>query len=108
MNIFDAGGLVSFVALVMSLIVGIGIYMLLNNLFEIKHFGFGALISFFFGCVLAGAFIVNIIAGLLGGFLSVVWGLAKIIAIIAILGYGIILIYNKVTAKKQNKHKGDK
>lgn len=105
MNIFDAGGLISFVAVVMSVIVGVGIYILLHNIFEITHLGFGAVISFFFGCVIAGAFIVNILASLLGGFISVVWGLVKIIAIIAIIGYGVMFIYNKISGKKHNAQK---
>lgn len=105
MNIFDVGGLVSFVAVVLSVIVGVGIYMLLNSMFEITHLGFGAVISFFFGCVVAGAFIVNILAGLLGGFISVVWGLAKIIVTIAIIGYGIMFIYNKISGRNQNEQR---
>lgn len=100
MNVFDVGGIVTVVAVVMSFIVGIGIFILLNNWFEIVHWGFGGVVSFFFGCVVAGAFIVNIFAGLLGGFISVVWGLIKIVAVIAILGSGVMFIYNKVSGKK--------
>lgn len=105
MNVFDAGGLVTFVAVVMSFIVGVGIYILLNSIFEITHWGIGGVVSFFFGCFIAGAFIVNFFAGLLGGFLSVVWVLIKIIAVIAILGSGVMFIYNKVSGKKQNEQK---
>lgn len=101
MNVFDVGGVVSFVALVISFLLGIGIYVLLNSFFEITHFGFGALIGFFFSCVVAGALIVNFLAGLLGGVISVVWGLLKIIAIIAIIGYLIMFIYNKISGKNQ-------
>ena len=101
MNVFDVGGLVSFVAIVMSLIVGIGIYILLNSMFEITHFGIGAVVSFFFGCVIAGAFIVNLIAGIIGGFLSIVWGLIKIVAGIAIVASIGMFIYNKISGNKQ-------
>lgn len=100
MNIFDAGGLVSFVALVMSVIIGIGIYILLNSMFEIVHFGFGAVISFFLGCVVAGAFIVNWFSGLILGFFSVLWFLIRVGLFIG----GIVFIYLKF---KSNKNEGD-
>ena len=58
MNIFDAGGLTSIIAVIVTLIIGTGIFILLHKIFDIIHLGFGAMITMWVGCCIVGAFIV--------------------------------------------------
>lgn len=96
MNIFDVGGITTFIAVVATIIGGTAIFMLLHKMFDIVHFGLGAVITFFFFCCVAAAFVVNLIGGLVGGIFSVAWFLVRIgiaIAVIASIGK---YIYSKV------------
>lgn len=101
MNVFDAGGLTTFIAVVATIIGGTVIFMLLHKLFDIVHFGFGAMASMWFGCCIVAAFIVNILGGIFGGLFSIIWFLIKVGAIIAILGAIGKFIYNKLNGKKE-------
>ena len=59
MNIFDAGGLTALIALIFTLILGTGFFILINNIFEIWYLGFGAMVGEWLLCCAVGAFIVN-------------------------------------------------
>lgn len=107
MNIFDAGGLTTFIAVIITLVVGTGIFIFLHKIFDIVHFGFGAMITMWVVCCIVGAFIVNFLGGLVGGIFSVIWFLIKLVAGIAILGAGGMFIYNKVSGTKQEESKGN-
>jgi len=96
MNIFDVGGLTTFVAVVATIIGGTVIFMLLHKTFDIVHFGFGAMASMWFMCCIVAAFIVNLLGGIVGGVFSVLWLLIKIGIIIAIIGSIVKYIYDKV------------
>lgn len=96
MNIFDAGGMTTFIAVVATLIGGTGIFILLHKVFDIVHFGFGAMVTFWFFCCVVAAFIVNIFGGLVGGIFTVIWLLIRVGIIIAIIGSIGKWIYNKV------------
>ena len=100
MNIFDAGGLVAFIAIVASLVLGTGIYMGLRKMFHIVYHGFGAVIGMWFGCFLAAAFIINLAAGLIVGVVSVVWFLIKLGIVLALIGSAGMFIYKKVAGSK--------
>jgi hypothetical protein len=100
-NIFDAGGLTTFIAVVATIIGGTVIFMLLHKIFNIVHFGFGAMASMWFVCCIVAAFIVNFLGGIVGGLFSVIWFLIKVGAIIAIIGSIGKFIYNKLNGKKE-------
>lgn len=106
MNIFDVGGLTTTIAVIITILVGTGIFIAINTILEIWYFGIGALITEWVVCCIVGAFIVNFLGGLVGGILSVIWFLIKLVAGIAILGAGGMFIYNKVTGTKQEESKG--
>ncbi|MPM85918.1 hypothetical protein SDC9_133001 [bioreactor metagenome] len=89
MNIFDAGGVTTFIAVVLTLIGGTFIFLLLHKLFDIIHFGFGAMISMWFICVVVAAFIVNILGG-------VAWFVIKLGAMIAMVVWIGKNIYYKI------------
>lgn len=100
MNVFDVRGIVSFIATIISAIIGTGLFKLLNNLFEIKYLGgFKAMIAECFSCFFVGAFIVNLVFGLISGVVSVLWFLIKIALIIVIVGGVGYFIYTKVKEK---------
>lgn len=102
MNVFYVGGIVSFIATVISAIIGTGLFKLLNNLFEIKYLGgFKAIIAEWFSCFFVGAFIVNLVFGLISGVVSVLWFLIKIALIIAVVGGAGYFIYTKVKERKK-------
>lgn len=101
MNIFDAGGLTTFIAVVATIIGGTVIFMLLHKIFNIIHFGFGAMASMWFVCCIVVAFIVNFLGGILGGLFAGIWFLIKVGAIIAIIGAIGKFIYNKLNGKKE-------
>lgn len=101
MNIFDAGGLTTFIAVVATIIGGTVIFMLLHKIFNIVHFGFGAMASMWFICCIVAAFIVNFLGGIVGGIFSVIWFLIKVGAIITIIGAIGKFIYNKLNSKKE-------
>ncbi|WP_238882325.1 hypothetical protein [Clostridium sp. YIM B02551] len=96
MNIFDVGGLTTFVAVVATIVGGTIIFMLLHKVFDIVHFGFGAMASMWFICCIIAAFIVNLFGGIVGGLFSIIWFLIKIGVLIAIIGYIIRFIYTKI------------
>lgn len=107
MNIFDAGGLTTFIAVIITLVVGTGLFILLHKIFDIVHFGFGAMITMWVVWCIVGAFIVNHLGGLVGGIFIVIWSLIKVIVGIVVLGAGGMFIYNKVSGNKQDKSKGN-
>lgn len=107
MNIFDAGGLTTFIAVIITLVVGTGIFIFLHKIFDIVHFGFGAMITMWVVCCIVGAFIVNFLGGLVGGIFSVIWFLVKLVAGIAIVGSIGMFIYNKLSGTKQEESKGN-
>ena len=98
MNIFDAGGLTSVIAVIVTLI---GIFILLHKFFEIVHLGFGAMITMWFGCCIVGAFIVNFLGGLVGGVFSVLWFLIRLALMIGVIGYIGYYLYNKFKGSKE-------
>ena len=101
MNIFDAGGLTTLIAVIATIIIGTGIFILLHKIFDIIHFGFGAVVSMWFGCCVAGAFIVNLLGGLVGGVFSVLWFLIKLALVIGIIGSLGYYLYNKFKGEKE-------
>ncbi|MGG7179253.1 hypothetical protein ACQPU1_16910 [Clostridium paraputrificum] len=101
MNIFDAGGLTTFIAVIITLAVGTGIFILLHNIFEIVHFGFGAMITMWVVCCIVGAFIVNFLGGLVGGIFSILWFLIRLALIIGVISYIGYYLYNKLKGKKE-------
>jgi hypothetical protein len=96
MNIFDVGGLTTFIAVVATIIVGTVIFLLLHKIFDVVHFGFGAMASMWFTCCIVAAFVVNFLGGIVGGLFSVIWFLIKVGAIIAIIGGIGKFIYSKI------------
>ncbi|MFQ7000022.1 MAG: hypothetical protein ACLRRH_01520 [Clostridium sp.] len=100
MNVFDVGGIISFIAVVISAIIGTGLFILLNKLFEIAYFGFKAMIAEWFTCFFIGAFLVNLAFGLISGVVSVLWFLIKIALVIALVGGAGFFIYSKVKERK--------
>lgn len=101
MNIFDAGGLTSVIAVIVTLIVGTGIFILIHKIFDIIHFGFGAMITMWVVCCIVGAFIVNFLGGLVGGVFSVLWFLIRLALIIGVIGYIVYYLYNKFKGNKE-------
>ncbi|WP_411169267.1 hypothetical protein ACH36K_01470 [Clostridium sp. MB05] len=102
MNIFDVGGLTTFIAVIITLIIGTVIFIALHKIFDIIHFGLGAIITMWVVCCIVGAFIVNFLGGLVGGFFTVICVLIKLIAGLAILGAGGMFIYNKLSGKPKD------
>lgn len=100
MNVFDVGGLISFMAIVGAAIIGTAIFIGLHKMFDIIHFGFGAIVMWF-GCFVVGAFIINIFSGVIGWALSTIWLLIKIGLVIGVVGTGATFIYNKVVGNKK-------
>lgn len=96
MSVFDAGGIVTIVAAIITLVLGTGIFMMLNSVFNITYMGIGAIVSFWFGCCCAAAFIINIGFGLLGGLLGIIWFLVKWAIIIGIIDFIGNFIYGKI------------
>ena len=86
MNIFDAGGLTNVIAVIVTLIIGTGIFILLHKIFEIVHLGFGAMIIMWIGCCIGGAFLVNFLGGLVVGVFSVIWFLIRLALMIGVIG----------------------
>lgn len=107
MNIFDAGGLTTTIAVIVTLLVGTGIFIAINTIFECWYFGIGAMIGEWVVCCIVGAFIVNFLGGLVGGIFSVRWFLIKLVAGIAIVGAGGMFIYNKISGNKEDESKGN-
>ncbi|WP_373897748.1 hypothetical protein ACER0A_011120 [Haloimpatiens sp. FM7315] len=101
MNVFDVGGLISFMALVGSIIIGTAIFVGLHKIFDIVHFGFGAIIGMWCVCCLVAAFIVNMLSGIIGWALSTVWLLVKIALVIVVVGSIVKFIYNKISRNKE-------
>ncbi len=101
MNIFDVGGLTTIIAVMMTLIVGTGIFIAINTIFECWYFGIGAMISEWVVCCIVGAFIVNFLGGLVGGIFSILWFLIKLALIIGIIGYIVHYLYNKFKGSKE-------
>ncbi len=101
MNVFYVGGIVSLIATIISAIIGTALFKLLNELFEIAYLGgFKAIIAEWFSCFFVGAFIVNLVFGLISGVVSVLWFLIKIALIIAVVGGVGYFIYTKVKERK--------
>ena len=100
MNIFDAGGLTTAVAVIITVILGTAIFVLLHEIFDIIHFGFGAMISMWGGCCVVAAVIVNFFGGIVGGIFSVLWVLIRLALIVGIIGYIGSYLYNRI---KENK-----
>ena len=96
MNVFDVGGIVSTIALVFTLLIGTGIFIGINTIFECWYFGWGALIGEW---LIVAAFIVNFLSGIVGGLFSVLWFLIKLVVVIGVLGSIVIFIYSKVKGK---------
>ena len=96
MNIFDAGGITTAIAVIATIIIGTGIFALINTIFEIWYLGFGAMIGEWLVCCVISAFIVNWFSGIILGFFSVLWFLIKVGAVIA----AVIFIYQKFKYKK--------
>ncbi|WP_238881772.1 hypothetical protein [Clostridium sp. YIM B02551] len=96
MNIFDVGGMTTFIAVVATIIGGTAIFILLHKVFDIVHFGFAAMVGFWFFCCVAAAFIVNLLGGIVGVIFSVIWFLIKVGIIIATVGWIGKFIYNKI------------
>ena len=73
----------------------------MNKLFEIAYLGgFKAVIAEWFSCFFVGAFIVNLVFGLISGVVSVLWFLIKIALIIAVIGGVGYFIYTKIKERK--------
>ena len=96
MNIFDAGGITTAIAVIATIIIGTGIFALINTIFEIWYLGFGAMVGEWLVCCVISAFIVNWFTGIILGFFSVLWFLIKVVAVIA----AVIFIYQKFKSKK--------
>ncbi|GAA0819228.1 hypothetical protein [Clostridium tertium] len=61
MNIFDAGGITTAIAVIATIIIGTGIFALINTIFEIWYLGFGAMVGEWLVCCVISAFIVNLV-----------------------------------------------
>lgn len=66
----NSGGIAGFfkdslssVKIILGIVLGIGIYMILNRMFTIIHFGFKGVVSFLIGCLVAGYYIVGFVFG---------------------------------------------
>lgn len=101
MNIFDLGGFISLIALVISVVIGTIIFKLLHKGFHIVHLGFGAVIGMWCGCCIIGAFIVNVFSGILFWSLSAIWILIRIGLLITILGGLVRFIFIKVNGNRE-------
>lgn len=96
MNIFDAGGITTAIAVIATIIIGTGIFALINTIFEVWYLGgIPGIITEWFGCCVVAAFIVNWFSGLILGFFSVLWFLIKVGVVIG----GIVFIYKKIKSK---------
>lgn len=100
MNVFDVGGLVTAIAVIGSAIIGTAIFVGLHKIFNIIHFGFGAMISMWFVCCVVAAFIINIFSGVIGWILSLIWLLLKIALIIGVISLVIKLLHDKISRIK--------
>lgn len=107
MNIFDVGGITTTIAVIVTLLVGTGIFIAINTIFECWYFGIGAMITEWVVCCIVGAFIVNFLAGLVGGIFSIIWFLIKSVALIGIIGAGGMFIYSKLSGKQEDESKGN-
>ncbi|WP_160669673.1 hypothetical protein [Clostridium sp. C8-1-8] len=96
MNVFDAGGFITFIAVVGAIVGGTVIFILLHKIFDIVHFGFGAMAGMWFTCCIVAAVIINFLGGIVGGVFSIIWFLIKVVAIITILGSIGKRIFNKL------------
>lgn len=101
MNIFDAGGLISFIGVLGSAIIGTAIFIGVHKIFDIVHFGFGAMAGMWGSCFLIAAFIINIFSGMIWWALSIVWLLVKIGVVIGVVGLGVKFTYNKIAENKE-------
>lgn len=97
MNIFDAGGITTAIAVIATIIIGTGIFALINTICEIWYLGFGAMIAEWFGCCIVAAVVVNWFSGIILGVFSVLWFLIKVGAVIG----GIVFICQKIKSKKR-------
>ena len=95
MNIFDAGGITTAIAVIATIIIGTGIFALINTIFE-YGIRIGAMVGEWLVCCLVGAFITNWFSGIILGFFSVLWFLIKVVAVIA----AVIFIYQKFKSKQ--------
>lgn len=96
MNVFDVGGITTGIAVIATIIIGTGIFALINTIFEIWYLGFGAMVGEWVVCCVVGAFIVNWLSGIILGLFSILWFLIRLGALIA----GIVFIYQKIKSKK--------
>lgn len=97
MNIFDVGGITTAIAVIATIIIGTGIFALINKIFDVWYLGgISGMIGEWFGCCIVSAFIVNWFSGIILGFFSVLWFLIKVGAVIT----GVIFIYQKLKSKK--------
>lgn len=101
MNIFDVGGLTTTIAVIITILVGTGIFIAINTLLEIWYFGIGALITEWVVCCIVGAFIVNFLGGLVGGIFSILWFLIRLALVIGVIGYIGYYLYNKFKGSKE-------
>lgn len=99
MNVFDAGGLTMILAIIFTLILGTGLFILINTIFEIWYLGFGAMIGEWLICCAVSAFIVNWMSGLIGGLFTILWFLIKLVIVIVVLLAIGSFIYSKVKGK---------
>ncbi|MFR8044382.1 MAG: hypothetical protein ACLU7E_20030 [Clostridium butyricum] len=100
MNVFDVGGIVTAIAVIVTLLIGTGIFIGINTILEIWYFGFGALIGEWFECVIVAAFIVKFLGGIVGGIFSIIWLLIKIGLSISVISYIGMFIYKKIKGNK--------
>ena len=97
MNILDAGGITTAIAVIATIIIGTGIFALINKIFDVWYLGgIPGMIGEWFGCCIVSAFIVNWFSGIILGFFSVLWFLIKVVAVIA----AVIFIYQKFKSKQ--------
>lgn len=97
MNIFGVGGITTAIAVIATIIIGTGIFALINKIFDVWYLGgIPGMIGEWFGCCIVSAFIVNWFSGIILGFFSVLWFLIKVGAVIT----GVIFIYQKLKSKK--------
>lgn len=100
MNIFDAGGLTTTIAVIVTLLVGTGIFIAINTIFECWYFGIGAMIGEWVVCCIVGAFIVNFLGGVLGSIFALIWFIIKIALVIGLIGSIGYYLYNKFSEKR--------
>ncbi|MFR2797453.1 hypothetical protein [Romboutsia timonensis] len=77
-----------------AIIIGTGVFFLLNQVMDITYLGCGAIGSFWLGCVLFSGLGVMLLGQFLFGFL---FGLLKLIIIIAIIGF----VVSKVNSNQE-------